>query len=208
MTWADPAEGWGANLTITSRNDLARKVVVVGLLLLTLTTELAPQSTRPSTPRSFAATAVADNIRLSWEPPLSGTPIVGYVLEAGTQPEAYDFVVELPPVTSLSFDAPEAVFYLRLSAVNAIGQGPPSGEVHVVVGTGGGIYPGSPRNLTATTPGSLLSLNWTEPPPGALPITGYVVRAGTTPGSSNVATLQLGLATSFHTALNVIPAGA
>ena len=185
------------------RHLLLLGVAALGVLF---SARLEAQTTVPSVPRNFTSSTVVDNVRLSWEPPALGTPIMEYVLQAGVQPGLYEFEIPLGTATSIAFDVPEAVYYFRLRAVNLRGPGALTAELAVVVGNGGGVFPGAPQNLAATTSGGLLSLTWT-PPSSVSSLTGYVLRVGSAPGLADVATMGLPPPARFAAALAAIPAG-
>ncbi len=190
---------WGVRAAIAA--------AVAGVLLAGATAaRLGAQSTVPGAPQNLSGTAVVDDIRLSWEPPVAGAPIIEYILEGGIQPGTYEAVLSVSTLTSLSFDVPDGVYYFRVSAVNAFGQGPPTPEVSVTVGVGSPVFPSAPQNLRAVVTGGTLSLNWTAPSSIA-PVASYVLRAGTTPGRADIGTLPLGLETSYTTPLGAIREG-
>jgi hypothetical protein len=92
-------------------------------------------------------------------------------------------------------------------ARNSDGASAASNEVVVIVGGGPCAGPpGPPSGLTAPVSGSSVALSWTAPASGCAP-TAYVVEAGSTPGSSNMANFTIGsTATTFSAA--GVPAGA
>jgi hypothetical protein len=92
---------------------------------------------------------------------------------------------------------PNAIYYVRVRAVNADGSSAPSNEVIVVVPGGGGCTtpPSAPSNLTSSLFGLLVTLNWTAA--GGCPATGYIVQAGSAPGASDVAIINLGASTTL-----------
>ena len=57
----------------------------------------------------------------------------------------------------------------------------------------------APRNLTAGGAGSTVNLSWAAPPAGGEAPAGYVLEAGSEPGLSDLAVLQVGNVTQFST---------
>jgi hypothetical protein len=62
--------------------------------------------------------------------------------------------------------------------------------------TGPCLAPGAPRDFAATANGLVASMSWRAPESGG-PVTDYVVEAGSSSGTSNLATLSVGQATSY-----------
>jgi hypothetical protein len=84
-------------------------------------------------------------------------------------------------------------YYVRVRARNASGTSGPSNEVVLVVGGagGGGGCAGPPRSLVhASQSAGTISLAWSAPATGSP--TSYVIRAGSSPGLSNLADFDTG----------------
>ncbi len=77
------------------------------------------------------------------------------------------------------------------------GVSTPSNEI-VLHGRGA---PGPAHGLTATGTGGSVTLTWRAPDGDPSAASGYVIEAGSAPGSSDVATVTVGPATSFSTAV-------
>jgi len=167
-------------------------MLVAGCLLLAVSL-LSAQALVPSAPRNFTGSASGSTISLSWDAPLSGQPIFYYVLDIGHESDTYDASVPVGQLTRVSADVDEGVYYFRVRAVNADGPGAPSPEVAVTVGAAGAL-PGAPQNLLAGMIPNVLTLTWDAPTEG-LPLTGYVLYAGTFPGTSNLLRLPIGSTT-------------
>ena len=87
--------------------------------------------------------------------------------------------------TSLGAQAPPGVYFVRARGRNACGTGPASPDAMVAVGCSA---PGPASPLTASVAGSQVTLHWNAAP-GA---TDFIVEAGTSSGSANVATIPAG----------------
>jgi hypothetical protein len=117
-----------------------------------------------------------------------------YVLESGSGPGLSNLgTFDLGPSTSFTTNVPPGVYYVRLRATNANGSSWPTSDIIVAPpGTAA-----APASLSAGGAGSTVTLSWT-PPPGEAP-SGYVIEAGSDPGLSDIAVLQVGSVTSFTT---------
>ncbi len=89
-------------------------------------------------------------------------------------------------------------YFVRVRARNADGTGTPSNEIQLTVGTGAcATPPSSPSTLAGNVSGSTVSLLWAGSAGGCAP-TGYVVRAGSAPGQTDLTTLLVGANTSLN----------
>ena len=134
---------------------------------------------------------------LSWIAPVADRPAVedqptSYLLEAGTAPGRSDIgSLSVGNVTTFRADVPAGTFYVRVRAENAFGDSEPTEDL-VLTPPGA---PGAPRNLASPGSGSTVELRWTAPT--GPPPTGYLIEAGSAPGRSDLAVLQVGAVTSF-----------
>ncbi|MGH9176087.1 MAG: fibronectin type III domain-containing protein, partial [Vicinamibacterales bacterium] len=87
----------------------------------------------PGPPANLTVTRSGSAVTLAWSPPTSGGSAASYVLAAGTAPGLSDIVVVPLTSTTVSANAPPGSYFVRVHAVNAAGQGPPSNEVRVDV---------------------------------------------------------------------------
>jgi large repetitive protein len=154
----------------------------------------------PGAPQNLAANVSGNTVTLSWAAPSTGGVPTGYVVNASLSPGG-PLVASLPvSATSLAVaDVPFGVYYVHVRAVNIDGSSAPSNEVIVSVPSGPGgctTPPNAPSNLTATVNGSLVDLTWTPPVSGCA-ATAYAVQAGSAPGLSDLAILNVGAATSL-----------
>jgi hypothetical protein len=150
----------------------------------------------------MTATVSGNTIFLTWVAPPG--PILGFYLVAGFTPGgtvAANLLAPNPAGPLNGFTAtpiPNGTYYFRTYAIDATGVGPPSNEAVAVVGTGGCAGPpGAPSGLSASVVGFLVSLSFT-PGPGC-PALNYSLQAGSAPGLSNLALVNLGMTTSFAT---------
>ncbi|HQZ39791.1 MAG TPA: hypothetical protein PLH72_12210 [Vicinamibacterales bacterium] len=152
---------------------------------------------RPGRPRGFTASLQDAMAVLAWQAPAgddADSP-TGYVIEAGSAPGLTD-VAQVPVGVASSFESsvPAGTYYVRVRAVNDLGQGEPSEEVtlrHVPV-------LGAPTALVEQGGGGMVALSWQAPTTGALPA-GYVVEAGSAPGRADLAVLRVGNVVQFTT---------
>jgi hypothetical protein len=148
----------------------------------------------PGAPSNLRIVTSGGTGQFTWSAPsLSAAAApTSYRLAAGLSPGT-TFITLPIPGTATSFavpGVPPGTFYVRIHAVNAFGVGPASNEVMLVVGATGVGLPETPTSLVAFTAGGLLTMTW-SPGLGGGPASGYVVEAGSTSGSSNIATLNV-----------------
>jgi predicted phage tail protein len=161
----------------------------------------------PNAPQAVSANVSGTTVTLTWAAPSTGDAPTGYVVVAALSPGGT--AIATLPVTATTLavaNVPNGVYYVHVRAVNGDGPSPPSNEVVVVVpggGSGCNAPPGIPTNVGSTVAGSLVTLTWTPAPAGCA-ATGYVVQAGSSPGASDVAVINVGNATTL--AANAPPA--
>lgn len=150
------------------------------------------------TPGGFQVTWRGTVATLSWTPSSGDVPEdmpSGYIVEAGSQPGMSDVAsVNVGDVTSFEADVPPGLFYVRVRAVNPLGDSDPTEEL--VLSPPGA--PTKPHSLSASGSGSTVDLRWI-PGAGGAPPTGYVIEAGSAPGLSDLAVLPVGNAPQFVT---------
>jgi len=143
-----------------------------------------PPPMPPSAPQSVQATAADARIDITWQVPASdgGSPITDYRVYRGTSSGAESWLVDVGP--SLSYAdvgvTNGVTYYYYVTARNAIGEGPPSGEVAATPST----VPTAPQNLQGIAGARNVTLIW-QPPAndGGSTVTGYRVYRGLSPGS-------------------------
>jgi len=147
----------------------------------------------PSAPPGLAAGESNGQVSLSWALPLSngGSPVTGYNVYISTAPGSRG--TELTSTTGTTYTATGlsngTKYYFRVTAVNALGEGPASAQVAVTPGLAplppaSVTSPGAPFALMAGAASGQVSLSWTAPSvTGGSPVTGYNVYMSTVPGA-------------------------
>jgi hypothetical protein len=144
----------------------------------------------PGAPTGLAEGNRFELAYLRWIAPTSGDRPFTYVIQAGSSPGGTDVAVIQTGSADTSFSGTlppfgRGLFYVRVSAVNAAGQGPPSNEVALPYRMGH-IHCFFPpvTGLTASAGRSALTLNFSVDPLNTY--SGFVVSAGTTSGSTDI----------------------
>ncbi len=152
-------------------------------------------SPTPGRPAQFGAWFSGRTVTVSWAAPTTGDPVTNYVLEGGSTPGLADLGrVNLGTATSFTVSGvPDGTFWLRLRAANGAGVGPASSELALVMRPAGGCVglPMAPVYNAPVVAGNTVTLSWTAPAEGTTPLS-YVLVAGSAPGLSNVAVIDLG----------------
>jgi hypothetical protein len=146
----------------------------------------------PLAPVGLLASVQGTAVTLEWRESPHGSAPLGYHLHAGSAPGASNLgVVPLAAETRrLSVSVPPGTYYARVVAVNAAGPSPPSNEAVIAAGAGVCMAPLAPLGFTGrATPGAV-ALEWQPAAAGAAP-TGYVLYAGRSSGSADIAVLPL-----------------
>jgi hypothetical protein len=165
-----------------------------------LTSSAVAVAVAPGSPQNLAANVSGSTVTLAWDAPSTGGVATGYFVDAALSPGGAP-IVSLPvSATGLVVtDVPFGVYFVRVRAVNIDGTSGPSNEVIVSVPSGPGgctSPPNAPTNLTSTVSGNLVTLTWTAPV-GGCAASAYSVQAGSAPGLSDLAILNVGAATSL-----------
>ena len=154
-------------------------------------------ATTPSAPvLQAAAGPAAGEVNLTWTvPPDGSSPITGYRVYRGTASGSEALVTTgacSAPTAPACVDAGlgnNVTRYYRVSAVNALGEGPRSAEASAT--TFG--PPGAPQGLAAATHTGGVSLSWSAPVPdpardGGFPLAWYSLYRGASSGAETFLT--------------------
>jgi hypothetical protein len=134
-------------------------------------------------------------LTLTWESPPEGASVTGYVVEAGSGPGLSNIASFALNARAFTFlPVPAGFYFVRVRAMSARGLGPPSDEILI----NSGFVPAPPLAPRLDRPivtGSTVTLSWEGPSRSPAP-TGYVVRAGSSPGLWNLAEANVGAGTT------------
>lgn len=137
----------------------------------------------PGAPTDLSATSYDSYIRLTWITPTStgGSPITNYIIYRGTTSGSLTFLTEIG--VTLSYDdstvSSGITYYYKVSAKNAVGEGPSSNEANAILL----VTPSSPQNPQASAGDSYVNISWEIPAfNGGSSITNYIIYRGNTSG--------------------------
>lgn len=180
---------------------MTSRLVITTVVVLML--GLRAHAAAPNPPTNLAAIVTGNAVTLTWTAPTTGTPATSYVVVASLSPGGTPIAGFPVQNTTLAVSGvPNGVYYVRVIAANAEGASGLSNEIVVVVPSTGGSCtapPDAPTNFNAIVQGSLVTLGWTAPAAGCA-VTGYVIQAGSAPGLSNIAVLNVGALTTLSVA--------
>jgi hypothetical protein len=162
------------------------------LPLLVLTAFATPALAQPGAPQALTAAVIGSTVTLTWTAP-AGAPPQSYVIEAAVVPNG-PVIASLPVngTTLVVPGVPNGVYFVRVRGVSGGVPGAASNEVTVSVASIGCPGPPSPpANVRVFAQGTVISLNWAPPAVGC-PATDYIILAGTAPGLSNIAQVNMG----------------
>jgi hypothetical protein len=153
--------------------------------------------TAPGAPRSMTSSVSGNRATLAWQTPSTGGTPREYLLSVGTSPGTSNIAnnYNVGNVLSVYGELNRGTYYARVRAANASGVSAASNEVRFNIGR----RLRSPTGFTVTWSGVTATLSWTAPVADTVEdvATNYVLEAGTAPGASNVATINVGAATTF-----------
>jgi hypothetical protein len=155
-------------------------------------------NTPPLPPTGLTGSVSTFATSLSWIAPSSGRPPTSYVVEAGTTSGATDVLLfdTLSPSTTLRAPGiPNGTYFVRVRSRNPVGTSGPSNEI-TISGPAGCALPPAPATFTAAASGLLVTLQWAAVAGGT---TSYIVEAGSAPGGTDVANVDVGLTTQLTT---------
>lgn len=199
LHFSNPASSFNSAVTGTTYQDNARslnntRATVAGF-------RQSPDL--PGAPGEFSVSTSGTTAAFAWTAPATGLPPFGYVIEAGSAPGLSDLAVILTgsAVTSHTVrGVPQGTYFLRVRAQNEAGTGPASDEATLVMTPAGECttLPGAPVQLPPVVSGNSVQLAWSAPAGGGA-VASYVVAAGSSPGTANLAVIDTGSpATSFQ----------
>jgi hypothetical protein len=147
--------------------------------------------TAPGAPSGLAAAVSGAAVTLTWQPPSSACPATAYLIEGGSAPGLVNLASFSTGNATTSFtetSVPGGTYYVRVRATNAAGASGVSNEVSFSLGPCTAA-PGAPTALAANVAGTTVVLGWSASSgaPSA-----YIVEAGSTPGTSNLAVSDTG----------------
>lgn len=141
----------------------------------------------PGPPRGLSAAGGNGYVDLSWSPPASDgqSPILNYKVYRGLSSGGETFLADAGTGRTYH-DSPltnGVVYYYRVSAVNAIGEGAKSNETSGIPA----MVPSPPLGLTAVAGNGMVDLSWGSPTDdGGFPVTGYVIYRGVTSDGESI----------------------
>ena len=143
----------------------------------------------PSAPQGLAATGANGTVKLSWSAPASngGAAVTGYDVYRGTSAGGESATPVATNVTGTSFTDTGLVngttYYYTVTAVNAAGLSPQSGEASA---TPRATAPSAPLAVVASGGNSSVTVSWSVPASnGGSAVTGYDVYRGTSAGGES-----------------------
>jgi fibronectin type 3 domain-containing protein len=147
----------------------------------------ATPATTPSEPLSLQVSASDRQAVLTWTAPVSdgGSRIIGYRVYRGTVSGGETLLIDIGNIlthtdTGLTNGRR---YYYRVSAINAIGEGPSSAEANAIPAT----TPSEPSNLQGIEGNGQVALSWAPPASdGGSPVTNYKIYRGTTSGGETL----------------------
>jgi fibronectin type 3 domain-containing protein len=145
-----------------------------------------PAASVPDAVRNLTAGPTDGGVQLAWLPPADsgGRPVTNYKIYRGSNSGNRSNVTTVGNVeayTDLGLKNGQQYYYV-VTAVNEIGEGPPSNEVSTTPAT----VPSAPRNLRAIPGDTVVTIQWTGPQnDGGSPVTNFRIYRGTT--SANLA---------------------
>ncbi len=157
-----------------------------------------PPTGAPAAPTNMASSVSGTRVSFSWARPAAGAAPDRYLIDVGIQGSTQMLVsgYSVGNVLAVAADLPKGSYTTRVRAANAAGVSGYSNLVSFRVGR----KLASPGSFTVRWSGTTAVLSWTAPvadgPVEDVP-TSYVLEAGTAPGASNVAQVNLGNVTRF-----------
>jgi hypothetical protein len=149
-------------------------------------------------PADLSATAAGSTVTLTWSAN-GNDAATTFVIEAGSAPGLAN-LANFPTSAATSFSASgvgAGTYYVRVRAQNNAGVSGASNEAILIVGAAGCTSaPNASGGLVTSVSGSTVTLTWNAPPAGCTP-SSYVLEAGSSAGSSDLANANVGAGTSY-----------
>jgi hypothetical protein len=151
----------------------------------------------PTAPQSLSGTVSGSRASLAWRAPAGGGAPQNYLIYAGTSAGGTNVAngMAVGNVLSAYGDLPKGRYYIRVRAANGVGMSPDSNQIILRVGR----QLSSPSGFKVSWVGTTATLSWTTAAGATaedVP-TNFVLEAGSAPGLSDVASVNLGNTTSF-----------
>jgi hypothetical protein len=147
----------------------------------------------------MTASVSGSRATLGWQAPASGSVPANYLLDVGTASGSADVAANynVGNVLGVYGDLPRGTYYARVRAANGTGVSLYSNEVRFSIGK----KLRTPTGFRVSWTGTTATLSWTASAADGVDDvpTNYVLEAGTSPGARNVASVNVGNATSFRT---------
>jgi predicted phage tail protein len=154
--------------------------------------------TAPGAPADLVATAAGSTVTLTWSTN-GNDAATTFVIEAGSAPGLAN-LANFPTGSATSFSANgvgAGTYYVRVRAQNEGGVSGASNEAILIVSAAGCTSaPGASGGLATSVSGSTVTLTWNPPAAGCTP-SSYVLEAGSSSGSSDLANVNVGGGTSY-----------
>jgi fibronectin type 3 domain-containing protein len=157
--------------------------------------------TVPTAPQNLAAAPGNGQITLTWAAPSSngGSAITAYKIYRGATSGGETYLTQVSG-TTLTYTntglTNGATYFYKVTAVNAVGEGPFSNEASAVPTSAS--KPTAPLGLTASVSGTAIHLVWSPPASnGGSQITAYMIYRGTRSGQETYLTTVPGSLTSY-----------
>ena len=150
-------------------------------------------SAPPGAPQNVTTTPGANEVTITWDHPLydGGYPVSNYRVYRGTVSNGETFILN----AGIAFWYADrgltngVTYYYKVTAMNAVGEGPLSIEASARPAT----LPGRPTSPLAVPGNATINLSWSTPDfDGGYPITSYIIYRGTSSGSESFLTTVAG----------------
>ncbi|UCG68601.1 MAG: fibronectin type III domain-containing protein, partial [Thermoplasmata archaeon] len=140
---------------------------------------IATPATVPGSPRNLTATSGDSYVKITWNTPISdgGYPVINYRIFRGNISDGESFLIGISDTLSYNDTSliNGVIYFYKVSAKNAVGEGPLSNEASATPAT----LPNAPTGLTTIVGDSHINITWVTPTSdGGYPITNYRIYRG------------------------------